>query len=206
MFSFANDLIKSNLRSAINLIEVNDIVDQGGNIALNSAGCDGIFISEGATCMSFLSLANIDLPVTEEPTSSLIPFPSPITNSPVPRAPMKPSSCMTITNDEAECIQILSYNDFKEAVQSFRGVVILCPFKIERFDGEDPLDVGKKIRVTCKERHKCIINGSETHLRVSGESAEIFMQGFKFTGATKSAVIIKGTILNQVFCDCIFSE
>ena len=84
--------------------------------------------------------------------------------------------------------------------------MIFCPFNIKHLDNEDPLYVKQKISLVCQKRHMCIINGPQTHLRVMGENAELYVQGFKFQGSKSAAVLIKSTPLKQIFCDCFFSE
>jgi hypothetical protein len=201
------------------MLIANDIIDKGGNRVVNNDGCDGIFISQGSTCNLFSGLTDLNpnptqspstvipiavLPVTGEPTLALIP--STLPNSPVSSPSMSTNSCRAILTGREDCINIYDFKGFKKEVVSSWGDLILCPFNIDHPDDEDALYVLRKISIICKERHMCIINGPRTHLRVKGDNAELYLQGFKFQGGRRTAVLIKSTPLKQTLCGCMFSE
>lgn len=104
------------------------------------------------------------------------------------------------------CIEIETFNEFKLIVEKESGMILFCPFNIYKDSSEVAL-ITSNLDLICKESKRCFINGPTTHIEIADASAQVFVQGFVFSGANIAAVHITPGAQNiQMFCNCHFNE
>lgn len=104
------------------------------------------------------------------------------------------------------CISINSFADFKMNVENVVGTVVFCPFTISK-RSDEIASIYTNIQLICKKSKECQISGSSTHIEITKGSAQVFLQGFVFKGATSGAIHITSSAQKrQSFCNCLFIE
>ena len=99
-------------------------------------------------------------------------------------------------NDKGcRCIPIEDYADLRGAIERMSDGECKCvePFSVQKHPDEPEISIedARRLQLVCKEFGQCEINGPGTHLTIEGELASATISGFRFIGATESAVIIK---------------
>jgi len=133
------------------------------------------------------------------------------------RCPEPPSG----NNDKnCRCINVDDYDDLKGAIERMSTNECKCmrPFSVTKSPQESPIEVeGKGITIQCQKIGQCVINGPGTHMFIRGELSETTISGFRFRGATESAIVISdGTgsgqrgdaeeAREQTICDSFFTN
>ena len=99
-------------------------------------------------------------------------------------------------NDKGcRCISIEDYDDLRGAIERTESGECKCfePFSVQKHPDEPEISIEdtRRLQLVCKEFGQCEINGPGTHITIEGEMASATISGFRFIGATESAVIIK---------------
>ena len=128
------------------------------------------------------------------------------------RCPEPPSN----NNKKCRCINVDDFDDLKGAIERMddKGECkCFRSFSVTKSPQESPIEVrGKGIIIQCQTFGQCAINGPGTHIFISGEDSETTISGFRFRGATESALVISdgtgggGTdgAREQTICDSSF--
>ena len=129
------------------------------------------------------------------------------------RCPEPPSG----NNDKkCRCINVDDFDDLKGAIERMDDngeCKCFRSFSVTKSSQESPIEVrGKGIIIQCQTLGQCAINGPVTHIFISGEDSEATISGFRFRGATESAIVISdgtgsgGTdgTREQTICDSSF--
>lgn len=129
------------------------------------------------------------------------------------RCPEPPSG----NNDKkCRCINVDDFDDLKGAIERMDDngeCKCFRPFSVTKSPQELSIEVrGKGIIIQCQTLGECAINGPGTHIFISGEDSETTISGFRFRGATESAIVISdgtgggGTngAREQTICDSSF--
>ena len=101
-----------------------------------------------------------------------------------------------LRNDKGcRCIPIKDYDDLRGAIMRMSDGDCKCmePFSVQKLPDEPEISIEdtRRLQLFCQEFGQCEINGPGTHLTIEGEMASTTISGFRFIGATESAVIIK---------------
>jgi hypothetical protein len=107
------------------------------------------------------------------------------------RCPQPPSG----DNDKnCRCIKVDDYDDLRGAIERMDDNECKCfrPFSVTKSPQESPIDIHdvRGITIQCQTLGKCEISGQGTHIFISGEDTETTISGFRFIGATESAIVI----------------
>ena len=101
-------------------------------------------------------------------------------------------------NDKGcRCIPVKDYADLKGAIERMDDNECKCfePFSVQKQPHEPEISIDDtrklEIEIRCKEVGQCEITGPGTHVTIEGELASATLSGFRFIGATESAIIIK---------------
>lgn len=118
-----------------------------------------------------------------------------------------------LRNDKGcRCISVEDYDDLKGAIERMDDGECKCfqPFSVTKSAFESAIEIEdvRNMRIMCQEFGQCEINGEGTHIEIEGERTELTLSGFRFLGATESAIVVKdetGTARRntreQKFCD-----
>ena len=144
------------------------------------------------------------------------PSPAPVvtrspTLSPAPTVTIAPTSppttvaeklCSSMDADE-ECIEIVTFSDFKQAIEGASRAVFCGDFRVQKPDAE-LLILTSDIQIVCQKL--CTISGRGMHILISGESTQAELQQVKFMDSDESAVQIatSSTKSKITFCGCQF--
>ena len=101
-----------------------------------------------------------------------------------------------LRNDKGcRCIPVEDYDDLRGAILRMGDGDCKCfePFSVQKHPDEPEISIEdtRRLQLFCQEFGQCEINGPGTHLTIEGEMASATISGFRFIGATESAVIIK---------------
>jgi hypothetical protein len=93
------------------------------------------------------------------------------------------------------CIAVEDYDDLRGAIERMDDNECKCfePFSVQKQPDEPEISIEdtRRLQLVCKEFGQCEISGPGTHLTIEGELASATLSGFRFIGATESAIIIK---------------
>ena len=128
------------------------------------------------------------------------------------RCPEPPSN----NDKKCRCINVDDFDDLKGAIERMDDngeCKCFRSFSVTKSPQESPIEVrGKGIIIQCQTLGQCEISGPGTHIFISGEDSETTISGFRFRGATESAIVISdgtgggGTdgAREQTICDSSF--
>lgn len=124
--------------------------------------------------------------------------------------------------DSANCTQILTWNQFANAVNLRTEQVVFCSFSITKSANSPHLVIEHNTSLICQQDDgKCIIdheasNGKRRFVKIKGPGAQVTMSGFVFKNAGDRSINDKsyysavqignhaGEGAMQLFCDCDF--
>ena len=108
------------------------------------------------------------------------------------------------------CVSIGEWNDLVNAVTTANGTLMLCKFDINKPASAKGLLLNKRLSMSCFEAtdtQKCTVRGPGRHFLIAGSSAEVFLGGFAFYGASECAVRVFSTAKKtQVLQNCDFIQ
>jgi len=124
------------------------------------------------------------------------------------------SKCPRPARDDrrCRCIPIRDYEDLRGAILRMDDSECKCfePFSVVKAPSAPPINMDNMRRVTikCQEFGRCEINGQGMHFLISGDRSEVTISGFRFVGATESAIVVMTSTgsspqdgREQLFCD-----
>ena len=90
------------------------------------------------------------------------------------------------------CVSVSTFQELKNTILNAGQAITFCPFSISKPDG-DFLLIDSAKSLTCLETKRCTIRGGGLHVRVSGNLSRLNLSGFRFVGATVSAIRIESS-------------
>lgn len=89
------------------------------------------------------------------------------------------------------CTRVATWRNLTELIdQADEGSkLILCPFRLLKPSNE-VIHVTKLLSIKCQIHKRCILQGRDSHIHVTGVSGQLYIKGFVFQGATTSALVI----------------
>mmetsp|Transcript_715 Transcript_715/g.1459 ORF Transcript_715/g.1459 Transcript_715/m.1459 type:complete len:883 (-) Transcript_715:101-2749(-) len=178
-------------------------------------GCAGEGVGEADYCIHDPSLK--PLMYTSSPTSAPTAEP---TYFPTDADPMVPfengngatssvhsSVCPSFPSPDQDCIEIRSYEHFREIVMdaSSGDKLVFCDFEVDKTEDDKTTTIkSDDVQLICPTS-TCTIVGGGSHINIQG--SEVLIQGFTFKEATSIAVrVAKGADDREhKICDCVFT-